>query len=49
MKKQVARRYHDRKIDRGVARYNMKRAGIPKVNKKLSKLWREYSGRYQHV
>ena len=44
-KKQIARRYHDRKIDRGVARYNMKRAGIRKVNKKLSDYWQQYSGR----
>ena len=45
MKKQLSRRYHSRKIDRGVARYNMKRAGIIKVNKKLSEHWKQYSGR----
>ena len=31
-----------RKYLRSIARANMKRAGITKVNKKLARLWREY-------
>lgn len=32
-----------RKIDRSVAKYNMEKAGVTKVNSKLSRLWRDYA------
>lgn len=39
-KKQVAKRIHTRKIDRGVIRFQMKKQGIPKPNRKLSEQYR---------
>lgn len=39
-KKQVSKRIHTRKIDRGVIRHQMKKQGIPKPNRKLSKQYR---------
>lgn len=39
-KKQVAKRIHTRKIDRGVIRHQMKKQGIQNPNKKLSEQYR---------
>lgn len=35
-------RVHDRKIDRLVAKHNMKKAGVPKPNKHFQ-TWREWA------
>ena len=32
-----------RKIDRSVAKYNMEKAGFNHINKRMSKLWRDYA------
>ena len=45
MKKKAKRkmtRAHTRKLDRMVARYVMKRRGVPRVNRKLSENWKSY-------
>ena len=39
-KRQVAKRIHTRKIDRGVIRHQIKKQGIPKPNRKLSEQYR---------
>lgn len=39
-KRQVAKRIHTRKIDRGVIRHQMKKQGILKPNRKLSEQYR---------
>ena len=48
--RRVSTRVHDRKIDRLVAKYKMKKAGVPKPNKQMSKdnsdgtkNWREWA------
>lgn len=35
-------RVHTRKLDRMVARYVMKRRGVPRVNRKFSENWKSY-------
>ena len=35
-KRQTAKRYHDRQIDRNVYRMALKKAGVPKPNTKVS-------------
>lgn len=45
MKKKAKRkmtRVHTRKLDRMVARYVMKRSGVPRVNRKFSENWKSY-------
>lgn len=39
-KRQVSKRIHTRKIDRGVIRHQMKKQGIPKPNRRLSEQYR---------
>lgn len=41
-KKRKSTRVHTRKLDRGVARFAMKKQRIPHPNKKLSEHWREF-------
>ena len=35
-------RIHTRKIDRGVARHELKASGVHRPNKRLSELWRKF-------
>ena len=35
-------RIHTRKLDRLVAKHNMKKAGVPKPNKHFSENWRSW-------
>lgn len=35
-------RVHDRKIDRLVAKHNMKKAGVLKPNKRFAEVWRSF-------
>ena len=41
--KRKSTRVHDRKIDRLVAKHNMKIAGVPKPNKHMHENWREWA------
>ena len=47
-KKQTAKRYYDRQIDRNVYRVALKKAGVPKPNKKVSSGWRSLREGVQH-
>ena len=40
--RRVSTRVYDRKIDRNVARHDLKKKGVPRPNKCLKDHWREY-------
>lgn len=40
--KRVSTRVHDRKIDRAVAKYKMKKAGVHKTGKHFAENWRNF-------
>lgn len=42
-RKRKSVRVYDRKIDRGVARYALKKAGYSRPNKQLKDHWRKFS------
>lgn len=42
-KKRVPTRVHSRKIDRNVARHQMKKMGVHRLNKCLDTDWRNYA------
>lgn len=42
-KKTVHKRIHSRKIDRNVARHQLKKMGVHRPNKSLAMNWRNYA------